>query len=605
MRAQYPFAGTQKFPRPRSPLPENIQDAMQNVGATPREVRSYNTCWHGQRVLHFSQIGGRLVVSEVALNQDAGCPEVETAFDCKASSDAYIACCPLSDKVLVMAGNGTEVFAALVNVDEGELTALTLHVVKITVAGSEGWPNCPFLCPVSETRALLSFFGQPDLWHCDLKGTTLQLTKLLAKIPWSHGFCTLPITLQDGSLLVAGANPSSTAITRIVVDGQAWFETIGNIPGDSRWGVSLVALGDRFVIGFGGNSNSLLDTLWILDLQSRGVSTLAKGNAWHPAGSYAVLLTRDDTLYILGGQAQTRISSLPYKVIPSLIQNTEIKAQFQDFLENLHLPRKPSPTGVLSVISALWEELEESRREAARLRTKLRQATPPPGTALVYLPFVALPCLSLPRGNSRSVMADASGARTQSACLPMEIRGGLTVKPQIAPLRGDCPKSLRPLLCQAFLRRLSLALRTVPHQVSANAYLSQASVALFPGCCFPDNCRLSRLARFEPCRPWEKLMNSCETRLALWATAHALPMSEGSLALAPPAYGALLSAANSFDPLIEELSHKARGRIRRVLQGARVVASLEGEENLQELITRLKKIWDLSKRGCAGERESV
>jgi len=71
--------------------------------------------------------------------------------------------------------------AALVDVEEGPLSESTVHLTELTVEGDEEMEQrlfYPYLCPVSETRALLYFDMQDNMWYCDLKDHILTVKKL-------------------------------------------------------------------------------------------------------------------------------------------------------------------------------------------------------------------------------------------------------------------------------------------------------------------------------------------------------------------------------------------------------------------------------------------
>lgn len=234
---------------------------MKKAGGISRGFASFDTCLFRERAFHFSQNNGKLRVTEVLLSDNSTLANADTNADFLGERLAY---CRLGDRILVMSGGEGSISSALVVVDNGGLSTATVHVTALTVEGDREWPGQPFLCQVSENRALLCFGGGNSMWYCDLENTRLIMQKLATQIPAEKGFYTSPIFLPDGKLLVSGAYPNSNNITLISCNAQPSLESIGRIPGAARHMTSCVLLKDRFVVGFGGYSNGvLLDDLWI------------------------------------------------------------------------------------------------------------------------------------------------------------------------------------------------------------------------------------------------------------------------------------------------------------------------------------------------------
>jgi len=110
---------------------------MRKVGETPWYFRSFNTCQHRGRVLHFFPAARELTVTEVILSERSRCLSVTIAVECKTSHEHHIACCSLGQHILLMAGEGAEVFAALVDVEEGLLAESTVRITELTVEGEK------------------------------------------------------------------------------------------------------------------------------------------------------------------------------------------------------------------------------------------------------------------------------------------------------------------------------------------------------------------------------------------------------------------------------------------------------------------------------------
>lgn len=257
---------------------------------------------------------------EVILGGNVRCERVATGVDCRTRFYSHITCCSLGKHMLVMAGEGQEVFSALFDVRKGPLTASTLRITELAVEGDKLWSQWPSLCSVSGKRALLYFCGQDDMWYCDIRGKRLRMRKLATKMPMCNGFGTVPIRVPGERLLVAGEGRRCTDISLITPNDEPTFEKIGEIPGAGRWWTSTALVGERFVLGFGGtNLGGNLDDLWVFDLRTRKGCPVTKNGEWHPETCWTFLGVKDGTLYILGGNDSTTAHCIPLVTLPSLI----------------------------------------------------------------------------------------------------------------------------------------------------------------------------------------------------------------------------------------------------------------------------------------------
>jgi len=294
---------------------------MRRVGEVFARITASNTCQHKGRILSFSQRQKMLVLTEIILGDVAEFVSVETAANIHTTNDGRIACCSLGNSVLVLAEHKCDVFAAVIDIDDGALSASTIHISELSVVWDGSWSLNPFLCQLSSTCALLTFSDKRLMWRCDLKATAIEMTLLPATAPTSWGFSTLPILLPDGRLLVAGAKPCSTDITLISMGEELRFERAGSMPGDKRWGTSAVLVGDRFVIGFGGEYTRFLGDLWVFDLQTRESFPVRQAGEWHLPGCWVFLTVHHSTLYLIGGSngsCHAAITSFPLLTLARL-----------------------------------------------------------------------------------------------------------------------------------------------------------------------------------------------------------------------------------------------------------------------------------------------
>lgn len=302
---------------------------MNEIGWTPEWFGSWNTCQHRGRVFNFTLNQGKLVLTEALFGEAVEFVELQTQVDCRADSSGYVGCCDFGDCILVMAGRGDDVFAVLVAVRGESLREEEVSVTTLAVEGDREWPNWPFLCQVSESRALLQFDDQPSMWYCEVASNTLTMTKQAVTTRTDRGFGSVPIRLSNGELLVAGSIPESMGITRISCLEEPRFEHVGNIPGVSRCAASAILLGARFLVGFGGWNGSSLYDLWIYDLLTHKASPVRKDGAWHPKDYWVPLAVREDTLYLIGGNFTGSINAISLATLSCLILNGAVRSAFR------------------------------------------------------------------------------------------------------------------------------------------------------------------------------------------------------------------------------------------------------------------------------------
>jgi len=277
-------------------------------------------------VLHFSPYSGKLRVTEVILGEKATCVYATTTVRCPFQYDVYIACCSIGEHILVMAGKGRRILAFLLDIDDGDLCTSIIHITKLKVKGKTTWFAWPYLCSISDTRALLYFHWQDGVWYWDLEDRSLVMRATTIDMPSGRCFETVPIRIPGGKLFVAGAFPYSRNITLITPDERLTCTKIGDIPGVARDATSAVLIGQRFVVSFGGWNNNYahLDDLWIFDLQCCKVSTVEKKGSWPPRGELNILVVQDGILYLIGKS----INCIPISTLALLITSPGFRSTF-------------------------------------------------------------------------------------------------------------------------------------------------------------------------------------------------------------------------------------------------------------------------------------
>jgi len=305
---------------------------MKKVGELRWELHSYNTCEHHDRMFNFAPDDQRkLVVSEVFLGEEVRTIRVNTGVDCKCKYRYFSSCCPLGEKILLMAGNwdATDFFCALVSIDPGELTGESIHIEERKVIGWERYKDVPFLVQISENEVWASFYDSNEIWIGELKGDELIMTKHLDHLPIGGGFGVAPLPLPDGRFLAAGGLPPLAAITLITPGEHFSFEKVGDMPGDGRSGVSMILIGERFLVGFGGwNGKKDMDNMWIFDLQTKKASPVKREGEWHSAGPWPVLAARDKDLYVIGSGEISSAHCLSFLALSHLIEHDGAKSAF-------------------------------------------------------------------------------------------------------------------------------------------------------------------------------------------------------------------------------------------------------------------------------------
>jgi len=385
--------------------------------------RPNNTVDQQGRVFHFSQCDRKLSVTEIFFGPRLKTRTVNTGVDCKTNHDGYISCCPLGDKILVMAGewNATEFFCALVGIDLGELSRESIHVEQKRVGGLERWKVEAYLVQISDNKVWASFYDSNEIWIGELKGDELVMTKHPDHLPslspessssdprtsedstpWPSscddgeeesnkehdketdcgeehsdhlpargGFGAPPLRLPDGRFLAAGGYSYSTDISLITPGKRFSFERIGDMPGEGRYCVSTTLIKERFLVGFGGWNDNEVDDMWIFDLQTHRASGVAKEGEWHPATRWPFLAINDDILYIVGGQTTASAHSIPLPTLASLIEDPVIRSSFLLTTLNFIGPLSTQIAKLQTIIDD--PSFDTDARETAQLKLSLTE----------------------------------------------------------------------------------------------------------------------------------------------------------------------------------------------------------------------------------------
>jgi len=304
---------------------------MRDLGGYFYGYRSHNTVDHQGRVFHFSQCEGKLCVTEIFFGPRVKTRTVNTGIGCKTDRDNNISCCPLGDKLLVMAGrwNELDMFCALVSIEPGDLSSESIHVEEKRVVGLVRWKVGAYLVQISENKVWMSFDYSNDIWIGELSGDELVMTMHSDRLPMRQGFQALPTRISGGRFLVAGGGrPCSTSVILITPGERFSFEVMGDMPGRGRDSVSTILIGERFVVGFGGWKGNYMDDMWIFDLKTHKISAVKKEGEWHPGSSVSALVVRDKELYVIGDRYRKSVYCMSFTALSPLILDDAVRRAF-------------------------------------------------------------------------------------------------------------------------------------------------------------------------------------------------------------------------------------------------------------------------------------
>jgi len=323
---------------------------MRRIGETVGRFWSPNTCQHGDRVFHFSEDERKLVVTECSLGDRVETARTVIDMVCIPGADNCIACCSFNDDILVFAGKKNQVFAGFIKTPKVKQPGHPIRLERFLVQMDADCPPQPFLCQVTETAALLYFYRQSKMWICQITSgplPTMLVQTLIEKLPSWRGFNAVPICLPDRRVLAPGPL-SSSGLSIFATRGGPPFLKLGEVPGVAREATSLILVGTRFVVGFGGWNGSPLAELCVFDLQTQKGSCVKRGGDWHPPDWAVPLAVWQNTLYLIGGWNCTSIYSIRLAVLADLIEDEDVRSAFRasQHLGESRLPlcvRDPDP----------------------------------------------------------------------------------------------------------------------------------------------------------------------------------------------------------------------------------------------------------------------
>lgn len=292
---------------------------------------TFASCQCQGRVFKFSREDGKLTVIETLLGDEVKFSIVKTDLNPGALHDNHLSCCALGDRMLLLAGSmPSDVFAYLVDVDEGELTESSLHITPLAVSGAKAWPAYGFLQQITTSQALLTFAVSSGMWRCcvDESALTMEMTKLPATVPDRQGFMSLPTLLPDGNYLVVGSGEGSRNITKFSLGDKIKFKTVGKIPGLPRHSVPTILVEGRFLIGFGGWSKVRDSSdLWVFDTVTGKTTDIKQEGNWHPADFHSILAVKNGVLYILSGLNTNAVHAIPLSLVLPAVEASKSKSR--------------------------------------------------------------------------------------------------------------------------------------------------------------------------------------------------------------------------------------------------------------------------------------
>lgn len=300
---------------------------MKKLRRAPRTFQSYSTCYRNGRLFHFSQDYQQLQISEALLGDNVEIVELETRAACSSADNERIGCCSLDCGILVVSGSWTESSAFLVSIDDGPLTAKTVHIKRLELREQRGLRQWPFFSHISGNMAMTYFGTDNSIWSYAVSGTDLVITEIGTRAPGIWGLGAPALRLSEDKFIVAGSAGLSMDITLISRGAEIKFEKIGCIPGPPRRGPSSILVKERFVLGFGG---SAADDLWIFDVQTKKSSIIWEKGSWpcqkklQRLSEFSTLVLNGDTLYVFGRY----VHAITLQEIASLIDDDKIRRVF-------------------------------------------------------------------------------------------------------------------------------------------------------------------------------------------------------------------------------------------------------------------------------------
>lgn len=588
------------------PLDDSV--GMRNMKLQLENVMSYKAVQVDDRVFHFSIFEKKLRVAEIVFGQGLMSKSVTTNLHCKLGSKPHLGCCAFADRILVVVGTGDvslasprkcSMLAVLVSVAEGNLSADAVDIEELTVDKPIPCPESVYLVQISENTVGLSFHDDNALRICKITGQSFIVTDSCLPINSGNGFGVPPTQLSDRKLIVAGGWPGSTDIIRITVTSPLKLEVLGTMPGKARWGVSLIVLEKRFVIGFGGEtSTSRSDSLWMFDLQTKKTHSLTKTGAWHSPASGAFLAIWNATLYIIGGFPASPVYSMPLISLAFLITDSSARSEFLTALVRSSqartrvLQRKLEGARTdLRLAQGRKEELEESGIQTGdviedRAVTALIPEAPgdssvepsiadakPPCTAawgadgredgiFILLPFVLIPHLSFPlawKWDAGRFDIFCSGIRAHTADLQQDEK-----------FQAEYKRVYMAFSERKFPDKLLAAQASRAPWVAYFSAVAQAASALCPGTQVPRAANVQSLTKLPPTRLAEKLLDPERVQRCQAFVCGRLRTTHSVRDKSPPVFKKFWDIFDAYDPAAAERAQQNISQLRRVLQVSRI-----------------------------------
>lgn len=308
---------------------------MRQVGSTFRPIIDSATCQLKGRVFSFGRQFQKLMVREVHLGDKAWVTEVNTHAEIGDSDELYIKCCSLGDAVLVIAGETAVRFAALFRFQNGKLGKNTFSMKKLAISGTTISHCAPGVCSLNSSTVLFYYMCYGTWLYGRVGSDSLSISTVPGDLFSYFRASSVPLDLQDGSLIAASTNPKSAEIWRFwPFAGKA--KGVGRIPGVARTYTSTALIANRFMVGFGGSDEtggelSFFNDLWVFDSVTGKSSRVRRSSLdWHPQDDSVYLAVHGKYLYLIGGTHCRKIYRMALTSLGWRIQHTSVRLPFQD-----------------------------------------------------------------------------------------------------------------------------------------------------------------------------------------------------------------------------------------------------------------------------------
>jgi len=216
-----------------------------------------------------------------------------------------------------------------VGIGPGGLTKESVHLEEKQLTGWEKYEGIPSLVQIAKNKVWVSFLLSANIWIGKIKRKTISMKLRAAHFSPIKCIGVLPIQPPGGKFLAVTERwPVSTAITVVTPGRRFSFQDIGDLPYGKRACVSMISIGERFIMGTGRLSDTPTNNMSVFDLQTRRQSPLEEDGEQRIGASGPFLAVRDQSIYVIGGTNTTVARSLSFTTLSRLILSSPVRVAF-------------------------------------------------------------------------------------------------------------------------------------------------------------------------------------------------------------------------------------------------------------------------------------